>query len=135
MPTFELQLAEEFTGKLPVYYLCKDGKPLITDFYNSLATDGNLSKQEDKLRDNISKLANDEGLAPSKGGQIQDSKYENIYEVKTQNLRLYLLRNRSENLIIIIGGKKTTQKADIKRLKQLINEHATLLAPYLKCKR
>lgn len=53
------------------------------------------------------------------------------YEIKTNNLRVYLIKDVKGKLIII-GGKKTTQKKDIKKFRNLKKEYLKYFKENLK---
>lgn len=119
MPTFELQLAEEFTGKLPVYYLCKNGVRLTDEFFDD-PKQGNFKKEFLKLWRIIEMAITGYDLSEEQLKQIKVHSYENIYEARSKHLRLYVLYNKNENIVAIIAGRKIAQKADIKWIKDNI---------------
>jgi putative component of toxin-antitoxin plasmid stabilization module len=41
------------------------------------------------------------------------------YEIKTENLRVYLFKEEKTGSIIVCGGKKSTQQKDIQRFRNL----------------
>ena len=45
------------------------------------------------------------------------------YEFKTKNLRVYAFHDKSNGRIIVLGGKKGTQKKDIKRFRLILENY------------
>jgi putative component of toxin-antitoxin plasmid stabilization module len=41
------------------------------------------------------------------------------YEIKTRNLRVYMIHEEKSGRIIVTGGKKTSQKKDIRHFRNL----------------
>lgn len=61
-------------------------------------------------------------LPKTKFKHIQDNKHPNLYEFKEKRLRIYVLIE-SPNVIVVLGGYKGTQKNDIARLKRTVKEY------------
>lgn len=55
-----------------------------------------------------------------KGIKVEGKELTNIYEFKKDNIRVYLIKHKP-NMYIILGGIKTKQKSDIKKINQLLN--------------
>ncbi len=129
MPDYTLELAD-FNCKLKVYYLCKNGKRLLDEFEKMLKNDGNLSRQVPKLYAYLESIANTPNLPIKLPNEICnhiiDSEIDCLYEIKSKNLRLYFLYNPAKNIIITIGGKKTTQKIDIAKFKAIAKDFIEL---------
>lgn len=45
-----------------------------------------------------------------------------LYEAKSKHLRFYLLKLEKTGRVILIGGRKTSQKADLKHLEALLKD-------------
>jgi len=45
------------------------------------------------------------------------------YEIKTHHLRVYLFHDKNIGRVIVCGGKKGTQKADIKHFRNIKKEY------------
>jgi hypothetical protein len=46
----------------------------------------------------------------------------NLFEIKTHHLRIYFFRDIT-GAIVVLGGKKSTQKHDIKRFRNLVVQY------------
>lgn len=46
-----------------------------------------------------------------------------VYEAKSSHLRLYLFHEPGTGQVLIMGGKKTSQKEDIERIKRVAKDY------------
>lgn len=128
MEQFSLQPIDDFLPDLPmndhlespICYLQKNNKLIIQHFLDDIAKSGNLVSEQQKFRQYIISIYKKEQLPQNTIRAIQGTGFDNIREIKTRHLRLYIIV--SKNIIIVLGGKKTEQKQDISRLKSLLND-------------
>lgn len=124
MYNFALKEIEEIKGKLKIYKLYIDGVCIYDQFEKEIETEGNLKSE---LRTIITRLYD---IADCKS--LPDKKFKDItlkndrnkeYEIKTHNLRVYLFHDRENGRVIVSGGKKTSQKSDIKRFRNIKKDY------------
>ncbi|UPT68719.1 MAG: hypothetical protein M0D57_08890 [Sphingobacteriales bacterium JAD_PAG50586_3] len=102
----------------PICKLVRDNKCIIDDFFDEIKADNNLKGELFKVWAIIEDVANGLLIPPNKYKSVGND----AYEVKTKHLRVY--HCRKDGLIILVsGGKKTTQDVDIKRAKKIIKEY------------
>lgn len=121
MSTFAVENYEPVYGeKLIFYKLSVDNIFLIDEFENKLTI------RERKWFTNIlaymEDMANYDRLLPdTKFRNIKDLDRDDVFEFKKEQLRIYVLK-QTPNVIIILGGYKTKQKKDITKISRIINE-------------
>lgn len=127
MTIYSLKHLNEFEGSIKVYALCRgeNNRCDSTDFIKEIEKDGNLSRQLNRMFSVIEDYCNDAKLPEEKLKDItnNDSKEREI-EAKTKNLRFYMVRvpHPINAAIILIAGKKTSQKKDIAKFKEIVKE-------------
>lgn len=123
MPKFALEHLEEIVGTIKFYKLVVDGSCLYDLFCKQIEHDANLSNQLKAILARMDDVANLRLLPDNKFRDITPSK-EKIkeYEIKTRDLRVYLIKDSTGN-IIFIGGKKNEQKKDFRRFRSLKKDY------------
>lgn len=127
MSTFEVKLIPEFETRQRVNKLIRNGKCLVDDFKNSVERNLNIKPELYELFATIEDVANGKMVPKNQYRQLKLSsklKYKG-FEAKSKHLRLYLIYEKDTGQILILGGKKASQKEDIKRLEATIKEYTT----------
>ena len=108
----------EVKGRIRFRKLIVDGQCLYDLFCEQIRGEGNLSKQLNSIVAIMDQIANGKLLPGNKFKQLRT---KGEYEIKTRDLRVYLIKE--EGHIVILGGKKGTQDADIRRFKSLREQY------------
>ena len=123
MNRFALEEFSIIKGNVHFYKLKVDETCPIDDFWDQIEKEGNLVKQLDNAIAIMERHAQGHALSPKKFKKISTSKDPvNEYVVKTKDLRIYLFRDK-DGAIVVSGGKKSTQRSDINRFKNLVKEY------------
>jgi len=120
MINFALQKIDEIQGKLIFYKLTVDGNCEFDEFVNEIKHEGNLVSQLRKIQIRMQEIAEGKVLPKEKFKDITPKKEivkEN--EIKTRDLRVYLFHRVNTGKVIVCGGKKSTQKSDIRHFRNL----------------
>jgi hypothetical protein len=127
MTTFSVVRVTEITGTAQaVYKLVRDDKCLLDKFLEKINKDSNLAPELGDLTAIVKDMANLQSLPKSQCRKLRLSaklRYAG-YEVKSENLRLYLFHEKGTGQIIAFGGKKTDQREDLERFEKIIKQYA-----------
>lgn len=124
MYNFALKEISELQGKLKIFKLLVNGSCEYDDFESEIQQEGNLTSELRTIEVRLFEIADLKSLPQSKFKDItpkNDSSKE--YEIKTHNLRVYLFHDEYTGHLIVCGGKKGTQKADIKRFREIKKQY------------
>lgn len=124
MITFVLKKIVEIEGKVSFYKLIMNETCEFDLFWEEIEKDGNLKGELLKIQTLMSEISDNKSLPQQKFRNITPKK-ENVteYEIKTKHLRVYLFQEKHTGKIIVSGGKKTTQKKDIKHFRKLKKQY------------
>jgi putative component of toxin-antitoxin plasmid stabilization module len=122
MNRFALADIEQVKGKINFKKLVINGVCQFEDFCVDVSMQGNLEKELDKIFSRMNQVANMLRLPKEKFRDITPAK-ETIkeFEIKTANLRVYLIKE--EGHIVVLGGKKNSQKEDIKQFRAIKKQY------------
>lgn len=116
MAKFELVPLSEIKGKIAFFKLQIDSICQFDAFCREIEADGNLKKQLRTGFARMEQVANMQRLPLEKFRDITPSKeLVREFEIKTPDLRFYLIKYRGH--VIVIGGKKNSQKEDIRKFR------------------
>ena len=120
MNKFALVEVTVIRGKITFYYLLEDGINLYELFEKDVKANGNLSKQLDTVQSRMQEVADLKRL-PVKKFRDLTPKNDPVkeYEIKTDDLRVYLIHEEHTGHIIVCGGLKNAQKKDIRQFRSL----------------
>ncbi len=120
MYTFALQKLSEIEGKLSFYKLVVNGDCEFDAFCAQCENDGNLASEIRTIQARMQQLSDLKTIPKEKHKDIT-LRNESVkeYEIKTKHLRVYMFHEKDTGRIIVIGGKKTTQKQDITRFRNI----------------
>ena len=120
MSIFALIPFREVCGEVPFFKLVVNGICPIDVFWSEIEMQGNLNGQLINAMAIMDRVAQGLPLPRNKYKNITSSKDPfNLFEVKTRDLRIYLFR-KSNGAIVVLGGKKSSQRSDIKRFRNLV---------------
>ncbi len=124
MITFAIEFIPEFETRQPVFKLLRNGRCLIDEFWIEIKKDQNLSGQGRAIWKIIEDAANGRRLPKARYRKLNLK--HNAFEAKNKQLRIYLIHEKKTGLIIVLGGKKTTQVKDLKKLIKILDEYALM---------
>lgn len=123
MHNFALELIEEIVGKLRFYKLVIDDNCPYDKFCEEIRHDSNLHKQLITILSRMNDIANMKLLPANKFKNVTPVKEKvKEYEIKTPDLRVYLIKDDAGHLIVT-GGKKNSQSADFKRFRSIKKQY------------
>jgi len=123
MARFTLRKIDEIDGRIAIYMLIKDSVCFYQEFEAQILRDGTYINELDKIQTRLIDISNLKSLPETKFKDITPEKeLVKEYEIKTQNLRVYLFKDLKGH-IIVLGGKKTNQKKDVKKFRNLKREY------------
>jgi putative component of toxin-antitoxin plasmid stabilization module len=119
MSKFALKEYNNVIGKIKFFKLIEDKICYWDDFCREIQKDANMEDQLITVISRMNDIANLRTLPKQKFKDITPNK-ETVkeYEIKTNDLRVYYIKDGSGNLVIV-GGKKNSQPEDIKRFRAI----------------
>lgn len=124
MYNFALKEIKEISGKLKIFKLLVDGSCAFDDFEKAIDEEGNLASELRTIITRLHEIAELKSLPQNKFKDITPRNDRNKeYEIKTHHLRLYLFHDKNTGRVIVCGGKKGTQKSDIKHFRKIKDEY------------
>ena len=113
------KVKEVIDGVLSFYKIYRNGKCQFDDFCKEVSKNSVEEKQLRIIFTYMNLLAErDPKLPPNKFNSIKDNNKVIGYEFKSNNLRVYVVK-QEPNVFVILGGHKTSQKEDIKQFKKM----------------
>lgn len=104
--------------KLAINNICP-----IDEFEKAMRRDAGLNLEIDKIYSIIEDSCNLVPLPKTIFRQLKLRKLPyRLYEAKSKHLRFYLIKLEKMGKVILIGGRKTTQREDLKYLESLIKD-------------
>lgn len=124
MYTFALKEIKEINGRLKIFKLFIDGACEYDQFEKEIENEGNLKSELITIIARLHDIADLKSLPEKKFRDITPRKESNKeYEIKTHHLRLYLFHEKNTGRVIVCGGKKGSQKSDIKHFRKIKAEY------------
>jgi putative component of toxin-antitoxin plasmid stabilization module len=124
MYTFALKEIEEIKGRFKIYKLLIDGACSFDEFEKEIENEGNLMSELTTIQTRLYEVAEGKSLPETKFKDITPKNGNNKeYEIKTHHLRIYLFHEKYTGRIIVCGGKKGTQKEDIRHFRKIKKEY------------
>ena len=126
MKKFSLHLSQYVPNNttIPVYDLHINGKCKFDKFYKEIQKSGNLKGELAGAINHLISSANLMRLPKTKINTIQHRKLPyKLYEAKKNNIRVYFIHEEHTGRIIITGGLKKDQDADINSIVHLLQEY------------
>ena len=124
MYIFALKEIIEIKGKLKFFKLVIDGKCEYDAFEKEIKTEGNYLSELLTIETRLHEISELKSLPENKFRELK-RKNDGIkeYEIKTRHLRVYLFHEKNTGRILVSGGKKATQKADIRHFRNIKREY------------
>lgn len=114
-------------GRLKFYKLLEDGKAQIDAFYDEICKSERLLKDFKSILTCMDYVAETDSQMPKpKVNSIKDKGKDIAIEFKKNTLRVYCIK-KAPNVLVVLGGFKKGQEADINKLKKFINNNKNLL--------
>lgn len=124
MYNFALQEIKEIRGRLTIFKLLVNNLCLFDEFEKEIEREGSYASELRTIITRLHEVADCKTLPNTKFKDITPKNETNKeYEVKTRNLRVYLFHEKRTGRIIVSGGKKSTQKADIRHFRRIKKEY------------
>jgi len=127
MPEFELIECEELEcDRIRIFKLVKDQECFYDLFENEIEQEGTYGNELIKLSSIMISYSEGVKLPDTKLNPIEDKRLNpkmKGFEIKTHNLRVYMVFLKGVGAIIIHCGKKGSQKKDISKFCNLANEY------------
>lgn len=124
MYKFALKEIEEIKGRIKIFKLLVDGMCAYDQFEREIENEGNLLSELRTIITRLHDIADLKSLPDTKFKDITARNENNKeYEIKTHHLRIYLFHEKHTGRIIVCGGKKGTQKADIQHFRKIKKEY------------
>lgn len=102
-------------------------KFLLIFFFNEIKDENQYDTELGQIQSILEYIGRGEEnkIPPAKFKQLKRDKKDKIvdYEIKTRNLRVYLMKDETLGKLVVLGGKKKTQKKDIKKLRSIKEEY------------
>lgn len=120
MPKFSLVVIDELSGVNLIQKLKIGDRCPFDEFCEEIKNEASYQDQLDTIQLYFSKLGNNEDIPAKKFQELKFRKKNDPvkdYELRTGDLRVYCIKGTNRNKIIILGGKKSNQKKDIKKLR------------------
>lgn len=137
MPTFALSQIDGLDAlpnvRIPIFKLETNGQCEYDEWRKAIEEQGTFAEELDSLDQQIIYHAQMQKLAPGKFKELSANASDPIkdFEFRTRNLRVYLFKLPSEagqtGKVIVIGGLKKEQKADIARMRRIKKEYYSSL--------
>ena len=124
MAKFTLQSTPEIYGKIKFYYLEVDGINQYREFELQIEQEGTYVSELRTIQTRMIEVANLQRLPKTKFRLISNDKdLVKKYEIKTNNLRVYLFHEELKGHIVVCGGKKNSQPKDIRKFNSLVKQY------------
>lgn len=119
MAIFEIRKIEQIRARSDCYYLLKNGKNLYAEAEEKIRRDGGYDSELISVQVILEMVANGEKLPVKKYRMLQSG----LFEIKTRNLRAYLFHETRTGKILVMLGKKNSQKKDIPKFKSIVEQY------------
>jgi putative component of toxin-antitoxin plasmid stabilization module len=110
----------EIKGRLKIFKLQINDLCEYDEFETEIQKEGNLISELRTIETRLHEIADLKSLPENKFKDITPKKEKHKeYEIKTHHLRVYLFHDKTTGRVVVCGGKKGTQQADIKHFRNL----------------
>lgn len=124
MTKFSIRLSSKVSStRIKLFKLAINQVCPIDEFEKVMRRDAVLNFEIEKIYSTIEDSCNLVTLPKTIFRQLKLGKLPyQLYEAKSKHLRFYLFKLEKTGRVILIGGRKTDQKADFKYLERLLKE-------------
>jgi putative component of toxin-antitoxin plasmid stabilization module len=121
MTTFALEKVSEVKGKINFFLLKIDGVSQFLEFEEQIREEGNLASELTTIQVRMQEMAEMRNPMPKTKCRDLTPKGDSVkeYELKTKNLRVYLIHEEHKGRIIVLAGKKSTQPKELKKFRKI----------------
>ncbi len=125
MSKYEIKEVPEVSGINKIYKLIINGKCEFDNFIVQITAEGTYTAELDQVQAHLEDLGNNNLIPHNKFKELHRDKGDRIkdFELRTNHLRVYLIREMQRDKLIILAGKKSSQKADLKRLRKIKKDY------------
>ena len=124
MSIFAIKRITEIDGSIPFYKMIINGICQYDEFESAIKREGNYTTELIKIQTRMQELSEGKLLPINKFKPLlHNSNWFNEYEIKTKNLRVYLIHEPGTGRIIICGGKKRNQGKDIRHFRNILKSY------------
>lgn len=126
MRTFATQIIEAVKGKQIFEKLIVNGICLLDEFEEEIKVNPQYTSEFKKILSYMDFVANGTLLPKTKFREIKGDRIKiKRYEFKSKHLRIYAF-NQSGGKIVVMGGYKNNQDADIRQFNSIIKEFLSI---------
>ncbi len=120
MSIFVLNKITEIEGKIAFYKLFVDNVCEFDRFIEECKKDGNLKSELITIQVRMQQVSELKTLPQEKHKDITPKNdLVKEYEIKTKHLRIYMFHDKENGRLVVTGGKKTSQKSDIRHFRNI----------------
>ncbi len=125
MQYYGLKEVREVSGINKIYKLLINGKCEFDLFIEQIKKEGSYINELDQIQAHLEDLGNNRPVPHNKFKELYRDKKDNIkdFELRTNHLRVYVIKEKQRDKLIILAGKKTTQVKDIKRMRKIKKDY------------
>jgi hypothetical protein len=124
MTTFALHRIKEIEGLFPFFKLEMKGIILFDAFEVEIAKNSTISGQLKSLQTTLYRIANNMEVPETKFKVLKGCHDDYTeYEAKTKDLRVYFFKEPETGRIIVIGGRKSNQREDIRQFRNIKRQY------------
>ena len=126
MNSFDVKEIKEVSGINKIYKLLINGECEFDTFIEQIKNEGTYTNELLQIQAHLEDLGNNKLIPHNKFKELHTDKKDNIkdFELRTNHLRVYLIKEKQRDKLIILAGKKTTQKSDIKRMRKIKKDYS-----------
>ncbi len=130
MIKFELLEVEQVNGKIPFFKLCIDGGCQFDEFYNDYVKNGNFVSRFNACFQIMNYVSDGHLLPNTKFRSIENPDPVTIpeYEIKKEEIRIYMIRIDKGFVILLCAYKSKKQKKDILTFRSIKKDFINSLA-------
>ena len=124
MPIFALEKINKIEGRIDFFKLTVNSKCQFDEFWEEISSEGSYTGELTTIQIRMQSIAEMQLLPQNKFKNItpRDESVKE-YEIKTKHLRVYLFHEEHSGKVIVYGGKKTSQKRDIKKFRSIKRQY------------
>ncbi|SDG42583.1 hypothetical protein SAMN04487996_118160 [Dyadobacter soli] len=124
MSKFSIRISDKVgPTRIKLYKLFIQKTCQVDDFEEEISRNCRLDREVDKIYNILEKVCNLKMLPKTMFRLLHLGEFSyQLYEAKSKSLRFYLIKVERTGKIILLGGRKSNQKADLKYLIKLMHD-------------
>jgi putative component of toxin-antitoxin plasmid stabilization module len=124
MTTFALHRIKEIEGLFPFFKLEMKEIILFDAFESEIGKNSTISGQLKSLQTTLYRIANNMEVPETKFKVLKGCNDDYTeYEAKTKDLRVYFFKEPETGRIIVMGGRKSNQREDIRQFRNIKRQY------------